>query len=178
MDGVHNGRRDLRHWYADATVRPLNIFRFSFQLHRADNARTVEALRKSKFSGLRIEIDLDQIAKYNLFAGYQVRQRRNQQALNRALQMPCAVSAVQAFPQQDALGPLRTLEYKLGSRKIHDSLLHCIEFKVKDLSQMTFLQRAKDHHLVDAVHEFRRKLAPCSFDGGTANLLVDIHLSV
>src|SRR5215475_1112213 len=177
MAGMHNGRRDLTR-HADATIRPLNIFRFNFQLHRVDNARTVEALRKSEFSGLRIEIDVDQIAKHHLFAGYQIRQRQNQQALNRALQMPGAVSAVQAFPQQDFLGPLRTLEYELGSGKIHDSLLHCIELKIKDLPQMTFLQRTKDHHLVDAVHEFRRKLAPRSFYGSAANLLVDIYLSV
>ena len=52
------------------------------------------------------------------------------------------------------------------------SLLDLSQLDLQNLFQVIPPQGVKNNHLVQAVHEFGRKFAPCSFYGGTLHLQV------
>ena len=55
--------------------------------------------------------------------------------------------------------------------RAEDALLHDVQFDRQDLAQLGFAQRPEHHHLVDAVHELRRELAPRRFHARARDLV-------
>ena len=90
--------------------------------------------------------------------------------------MPCAIFEINAFVEQKLLGLVGAFEYKFLTRTAHNAFLHGIQFDFQNLPQMLIAQAAEDHHLINAVHEFRRKLAPRRFQRRAINLLIYLRI--
>src|ERR1017187_9331004 len=129
---------------------------------------------------LRSHVHADEITQLHLRRRHQIRQRENQVALDRALQMPCPVSRIGAFLQQMVFHCLRAVEYELVRTRSHQhALLHHPEFDVQNLRQMLVAQRLEHHCLVDPVHDLRRKFPPRRFHRRPLNLVIErlIHFN-
>ena len=93
------------------------------------------SLTKVNELAVGVEIDVDAVAAAHLIGSDQVGHRLHQQALDGALQVPCAVLQIGAFLQQEVLGVVAGLEDEgfLG-RGVEDALLNHVQLDVQDLS--------------------------------------------
>ena len=95
--------------------------------------------------------------------------------LDGALQVSRSKLEVRPLAQQKITRALRALEHKLlGRRRGCDPLLHACQFDVQDQLKVMPLQGAKYDHLVDAVHEFGRKLPARGLSRRAVDLLVQL----
>src|SRR5205085_7581325 len=104
----------------------------------------------------------------------QARQRRDDEALDGALEVTRAVTQLDALAQQELLGRLGDGEVEALAATFVDALLHAVQLKVEDVAQLFVPQAAEDHGLVYAVHELRRKLAPRRVERRAIDLLIEI----
>src|SRR5690242_16263902 len=106
---------------------------------------------------LAIPIDHQHVAEAHLLGRQQVGQRVHHVFLNRSLQMPRPVLEVGPFLQKKFTRRRRRPEQKLSSSRVQHSLLHHSQLYLQYLFQLFLPQRVKHHHLIQPVHELRRK---------------------
>src|SRR6266702_3874636 len=83
--------------------------------------------------------------------------------LDGTLQVTGPVALVSSFLQEELPTRLRHAEQKLTLGGFQHALLHLAKFDLQNLFKLFAPQRMKHHHLVQSVHEFRRKLAARRF---------------
>src|SRR6267378_1636995 len=86
--------------------------------------------------------------------------------------MPCPVLDIRPFLQQKSLCRRRHPKQKLLSPRGQHSLLHHPQLDVHNLLELLLSQRMKYHHLIQAVHEFRRELPLRCFQRGSLQFRV------
>src|SRR5256885_130974 len=85
---------------------------------------------------------------------------------------PRSVTLVRPFLQQEVPCCTRHAEQKLPSRRFQHPLLHLPKLNLQYFFELCPLQRMENHHLVQPVHEFRRKFSPRGLDRGSFDLLI------
>src|SRR5208283_118992 len=94
--------------------------------------------------------------------------------LDGPLQVPCAILHICSLTYQELFYRGRAAEYELAvAGGLKNALLYHSKLDFEDLFQVFLSQRAEDHDLVDAVHEFRRKLAAGGIHRGAIDLVVE-----
>ncbi len=93
-------------------------------------------------------------------------------ALDRALQVPCAIALVRAFLQEELFTRAGHAEQELAFGCFQHPLLDLSQFDIQHFLELFFPKWMKNHHFVETIHEFGRKLAAGGFDGGALYLLV------
>src|SRR5207245_11205314 len=106
----------------------------------------------------RAPVNAEHVPQPHLLGRQKVRQRIYNVPLNRPLQMPRAILQVSPFSQQILPRFRRHPEQKLPPRRLQHPLLHYPQLNLQNLLQLLRPQGMKHHHLVQPVHEFRRKL--------------------
>ena len=152
--------------------------RYSVTLKQHRYHRAFRFFYKGEFI-LPHQIDADEISQLHLSSRHQVRQRKHQMPFNRPFQVPRSILRIGTFRQQEVLHLCRAIEYELMPARGHQhSLLHHPQFDFQNLLQMLRTQRLEHHHLVDAVHELRSKLAPRRVHCRAIDFIVEgvIHL--
>src|SRR6266568_3939554 len=92
--------------------------------------------------------------------------------LDGTLQVTGPITLVSSFLQEEVAPRLRHAEQKLTLGGFQHALLHLAKFNLQNLFKLFASQRMKHHHLVQPVHEFRRKLAARRFYGGALYLFI------
>src|SRR5687767_9448712 len=93
-----------------------------------------------------------------------------QVAVNRPLQVPCAVFPIGSLQQKEI--PRRSGYVKHEGRCIggtEDPLLHHVQLERQNLAQLSIAQWLEDNRFVDAVDELGRELAPRGFQTSARN---------
>src|SRR5271157_3276483 len=130
-------------------------------------------------SAATIAVDPDEISQLYLPGRDQVRQRKNNMPLDGPLQMTSAILHVGPLADQELLYRSRATKYELAiAGGLKNSLLQHSQFNFEDLFQVFGVQRAKDHDLVDAVHELGGKLAAGGVHRGAIDLVVESGVQV
>src|SRR5258708_33015948 len=122
---------------------------------------------------LLIPVDANEVTEVNLFGGQQVCQWINHVAFDGALEVPRTVALVCAFPQEEVPAWIRHAEQELPLGSLQNSLLNLAQLDFEHPLKLLAPQRMKHHHFVEAIHEFRRKLAPGPFPGTTFECFID-----
>src|SRR6266508_2501576 len=118
--------RCLGNRQANPTRKRLDTFPVTFGRGQVVNQRTTRTLGEDQFTGVLIQIYLNQITEANLSSSDKVGQRVDEKPLDRAFQMACPIFEIEPFPQQSIFCISRALEDKLRSRGLHDAILHCL----------------------------------------------------
>src|SRR5258706_983732 len=179
IDLANHARRRFRRERHARRVRSLAALRGSgarsnnwFCLARWD--RQVFTLADERQAVLLlIPVDADEVAQVDLLGGQQVCQWINHVALDGTLEVPRTVALVCAFLQEEVPARIRHAEQKLPLGSLQNSLLNLAQLDFEHALELLAPQRVKHHHLVEAIHEFRRKLAAGCFHGSTFDLFIE-----
>src|SRR5216684_1998857 len=94
-------------------------------------------------------------------------------AFDGALEVPRTVALVRAFLQEEVAAGIGYPEQELPLGGFQNALLHLAQLDFEDFLELLASQRMKHHHFVEAVHEFRRKLAARRFHGRAFDLFIE-----
>ena len=119
-----------------------------------------------------IPVNPHQVAQADLIRSQQIRQRINDMPLDGTLQVAGAIALIRAFLEQKLAAGIRHAKEELPLGCVQDPLLHLPQLNIEHFLKLLAPQWMEDHHLVQAVHEFRRKLAPSRFHGRALHFLV------
>src|SRR5882757_4386299 len=94
-------------------------------------------------------------------------------AFDGALEVPRTVALVRAFLQEEVAAGIGYPEQELPLSGFQNALLHLAQLDFEDFLELLAPQRMKHHHFVEAIHEFRRKLAAGCLHGSALNLFIE-----
>src|SRR5208337_2901983 len=126
-----------------------------------------------------IAVDADEISQLYLPGCHQVRQRKNKMPLDGPLQVTRAILHVRSLADQEFLYRGRATEYELViADSLKNPLLQHSKFDFEDLFQVFGTQGAKNHDLVDTIHELGGELAAGGVHRGAVDLAVEPGVQV
>src|SRR5579871_1670526 len=141
-------------------------------LHHGVGGHVFCLFRKRQAIVLLVKIDADQIAAAHLLGRDQVRQRMHQVAIDGTLQVAGAILQIGTLAKQVILGAIGKREYeRCAVGRGEDALLHDVQFKRQNLTQLCNTEGLEHHRLVDAVHELGGELLACRIDAGASDLV-------
>src|SRR6267154_1524862 len=180
IDLANHARRRFRRKRHARRVRSLAALRRSgarsnnwFCLARWDR-QVFTFADKGQAVLLLIPVDANQVTQVDLLGGQQVCQWINHVALDGALEVPRTVALVCAFLQEEVPARIRHAEQELPLGSRQNSLLNLAQLDFEHPLKLLAPQRMKHHHFVEAIHEFRRKLAAGCFHGSALNLFIEV----
>ena len=140
-------------------------------------ARPSASLTNVNAHGFCVEVDIDAVAAANLIGSDQVGHGLDQQALDGALQMTCAVLQVGSFLQQEVPGFIGGFEdERFLGRGVEDPLLDHVQLDVQDLSQFVGAERLERDDLIQPVDELRREFAARCFGAAACHFAVQLFV--
>src|SRR6516162_5888311 len=119
-------------------------------------------------------VDADKVAKMHLLSGQQVGKRVDYMPLDSALQVPRAITLIRPMLNQKLPTRVRYTEEELHFGCFQNSMLQLGELDLQDFFKLFPFQRMKYDYFVEAVHELRRELTPCGFDGRPLDFLIEV----